>query len=130
MKKEITIDGSQIVDKTSLYNEFNKKLMPNEDWTLAESLDALNDVLYGGFGEIKGDEPVKLIWTDFHRMSDIFGYNFTLDFYENKLKYPEQLDKTVIQNSIDALKNGTGKTYLEIILEIIADHPNIELIKN
>lgn len=130
MKKEITIDGSQIVDKTSLYNEFNKKLMPNEDWTLAESLDALNDVLYGGFGEIKGDEPVKLTWTDFDKMNDIFGYNFTLNFYENKLKHPEQFDKKVIQNSIDELKNGTGKTYFEIILEIIADHPNIELIKN
>lgn len=130
MKREITIDGSHIIDKTSLYKEFNKKLMPNEDWTLAESLDALNDVFYGDFGEIKGDEPVKLIWTDFNKMNDIFGYNFTLDFYENKLKYPEQFETTVIQNSIDELKNGTGKTYLEIILEIIADHPNIELIKN
>ena len=128
MKKEIQIDGSKIQDLTSLYKEFDDKLMPNEDWELGESLDALDDLLYGGFGEINGNEAVRFVWTDFERMRELFGYNFTLNFYQNKLQYPEVFNIDLIQNSIDELQNGNGKTYFEIILEIIESHSNIELV--
>ncbi|MDM1039967.1 barstar family protein [Empedobacter falsenii] len=128
MKKEIQIDGAKIQDLTSLYKEFNDKLMPNEDWELGESLDALDDLLYGGFGEINGNEAIRLVWTDFERMKEFFGYDFTLNFYQNKLKYPEIFNKDLIKNSIDELQNGNGKTYFEIILEIIESHSNIELV--
>ena len=128
MKKEIQIDGAKIQDLTSLYKEFNDKLMPNEDWELGESLDALDDLLYGGFGEINGNEAIRLVWTDFERMKEFFGYDFTLNFYQNKLKYPEIYNKDLIKNSIDELQNGNGKTYFEIILEIIESHSNIELV--
>ena len=128
MKKEIQIDGSKIQDLTSLYKEFNDKLMPNEDWELGESLDALDDLLYGGFGEINGNEAIRFVWTDFERMKELFGYDFTLNFYQNKLKYPEVFKAELIQNSIEELQNGNGKTYFEIILEIIESHSNIELV--
>ncbi|MDH1881099.1 barstar family protein [Empedobacter falsenii] len=128
MKKEIQIDGSKIQDLTSLYKEFNDKLMPNEDWELGESLDALDDLLYGGFGEINGNEAIRFVWTDFERMKELFGYDFTLNFYQNKLKYPEVFNVELIQNSIEELQNGNGKTYFEIILEIIESHSNIELV--
>ncbi|MGV0996699.1 barstar family protein [Empedobacter falsenii] len=128
MKKEIQIDGSKIQDLTSLYKEFDDKLMPNEDWELGESLDALDDLLYGGFGEINGNEAVRFVWTDFERMRELFGYNFTLNFYQNKLQYPEVFNIDLIQNSIDELQNGNGKTYFEIILEIVESHSNIELV--
>ena len=128
MKKEIQIDGSKIQDLTSLYKEFNDKLMPNEDWELGESLDALDDLLYGGFGKINGNEAIRFVWTDFERMKELFGYDFTLNFYQNKLKYPEVFNVELIQNSIEELQNGNGKTYFEIILEIIESHSNIELV--
>lgn len=128
MKKKIQIDGSKIQDLTSLYKEFNDKLMPNEDWELGESLDALDDLLYGGFGEINGNEAIRFVWIDFERMKELFGYDFTLNFYQNKLKYPEIFNKELIQNSIEELQNGNGKTYFEIILEIIESHSNIELV--
>ena len=41
-------------------------------------------------------------------------------------QHPELID--LIQNSIDELQNGNGKTYFEIILEIIESHSNIELV--
>ncbi|WP_300675143.1 ribonuclease inhibitor [Soonwooa sp.] len=128
MKKEIQIDGFKIQDLTSLYKEFNDKLMPNEDWKLGESLDALDDLLYGGFGEINGNEAIRFVRTDFERMKELFGYDFTLNFYKNKLQYPEVFNINLVQNSIDELKSGYGKTYFEIILEIIESHSNIELV--
>lgn len=127
--KQIIIEGTKITDKASLYEEFNQKLMPNEDWKMGESLDAFNDVLYGGFGEIVGNEAVQIIWKNFEENEKLFGFEFTLNFYQEKLKFPEKFNVTFFEKSINDLKNGIGKTYFEIILEIVADHPNIELIK-
>ena len=127
--KQIIIEGSKITDKASLYEEFNQKLMPNEDWKMGESLDAFNDVLYGGFGEIVGNEAVQIIWKNFDENKNLFGYEFTLNFYLEKLKFPEKFNVAFFEKSIDDLRKGIGKTYFQIILEIIADHPNIELIK-
>ena len=41
--------------------------MQNEDWDISTSLDAFNDLLYGGFGEIKGKESLLLIWKNFEK---------------------------------------------------------------
>lgn len=128
MKKEITIDGTRIFDKKSLYEEINRQFMKNESWQLGESLDAFDDLLYGGFGEIKEQEEVRLIWENFEENKKLFGFDFTLNFYNEKLKDPERFDSKGIESKIDKLKKGEGQTYFDIILEIISEHPNIELI--
>lgn len=129
MKKEIIIDGNRIFDKKSLYEEVNRVFMQNEDWKLGESLDALNDLLYGGFGVIKESEEVRLIWKNFEENQKIFGFDFTLRFYQEKLQYPQTFNIKFIQKNIQELKEGKGMTYFEMILDIISEHPNIELIK-
>lgn len=129
MKKEIIIDGNRIFDKKSLYEEVNRVFMQNEDWKLGESLDALNDLLYGGFGVIKESVEVRLIWKNFEENQKIFGFDFTLRFYQEKLQDPRTFNLKLIQKSIQELKEGKGMTYFEMILDIISEHPNIELIK-
>jgi len=129
MKKEIIIDGNRILDKKSLYEEINRVFMQNEDWKLGESLDALNDLLYGGFGVIKESEEVQLIWKNFEENQKIFGFDFTLKFYQENLQYPQTFNIKFIQKSIQELKEGKGMTYFEMILDIISEHPNVELIK-
>lgn len=129
MKKEIIIDGNRILDKKSLYEEINRVFMQNEDWKLGESLDALNDLLYGGFGVIKESEEVQLIWKNFEENKKIFGFDFTLRFYQEKLQYPQTFNIKFIQKSIQELKERKGMTYFEMILDIISEHPNVELIK-
>jgi len=128
MINKICINGNNISDKKSLYQEINRVFMANEDWKIGESLDALNDLLYGGFGLIDGNEPVELIWTNFNRNKELFGYDFTMEFYQGKLKQPKVFSTKIIQQNISDLENGTGLTYFEMILEIIAEHKNITLI--
>ncbi|MEG1377348.1 MAG: ribonuclease inhibitor [Myroides sp.] len=128
MTKKICINGSNISDKKSLYQEINRVFMANEDWKIGESLDALNDLLYGGFGLIDGNEPVELIWTNFNRNKELFGFDFTIEFYQEKLKQPKVFSTKIIQQNISDLENGKGLTYFEMILEIIAEHKNITLI--
>lgn len=127
--KTLTIDGFSIVDIPSLYEEINRVFMEDEDWELGQSLDALNDLFYGGFGAIKGNEPIQLIWKNYEANKNTFGLDLTLGFYRQKLKHPEVFNTEFIQATIADLEVGKGKTYFEIIEEIIGDHPNIELVK-
>ncbi|MGN5953973.1 barstar family protein [Sphingobacterium lactis] len=129
MKKEITIDGTKIFDKTSLYAEINAKFMQDESWQLGESLDAFDDLLYGGFGALQENEAVDLIWRNFEENKAALGYDFTLGFYAEKLEDPEHFDAAGIQKKIELLMAGEGQTYFEIIEEIISEHANINLIK-
>lgn len=128
MSKQIIIDGNQIHDIKSLYEEINLKFMQGEDWQLGESLDAFDDLLYGGFGAIKGDEPINLVWENFENNREVLGFYLTLNFYENKLKQPQIFNKKIIEDKIQKLKNTGRDTYFDIILEIIASHSNITLI--
>ena len=126
MAKTIIIDGNNIYDIPSFYDEINRVFMKNEDWELGPSLDAFNDLLYGGFGGIARDELIHLIWKNCEKNRKELGPELTKMYYRNKLK-SHQFDTGFVQKKLSELKNGTGKTYFEIILEIIGEHPNIQL---
>ena len=129
MKKEFVIDGNRIKDKSSLYEEINRQFMHEESWQLAESLDAFDDLLYGGFGAIKEKEEIKIVWLNFDSNKEAFGLDFTRNFYKEKLEQPENFDSKLVRRQLDDLERGEGQTYFEIIEEIISSHPNIELLK-
>ncbi|PKP92980.1 MAG: ribonuclease inhibitor [Alphaproteobacteria bacterium HGW-Alphaproteobacteria-16] len=125
--KVIVIDGDAITGIASFYDEVNRAFMAGEDWTLGPSLDALNDLLYGGYGAIDGTEPVILVWKNSEQSRSALGRDATRDHYRAKLARPGAYDRARIERDIAALEDGTGPTYFEIIREIIADHSNIEL---
>ncbi|AZI33093.1 barstar family protein [Kaistella carnis] len=125
--KNIIIEGKHITDIETFYKEINRVFMQNEDWDISQSLDAFNDLLYGGFGEIKGNEPLQLIWKNFEENKKQLGFNATKTFYEGKLQAPETYNIDFVREKIKELESGKGRTYFEIILEIISDHSNINL---
>ncbi len=126
-RKTLIIEGDAIDGIASFYDEINRVFMMSEDWKLRPSLDALNDLLYGGFGAIDGAEPFTLIWRNIARSRTELGLDATREHYRAKLDRPDIYDRARIEKDIAALEAGTGQTYFEIVREIIADHPNIEL---
>ena len=126
-KKEIILNGKAVRDIDSFYEEVNRVFMSDEDWEIDNSLDALNDLLYGGFGTIKGNEPVKLIWEDIDVSKSSLGYETTKAYYEQKLKPDSIFNKTLFREKLKVLEEGTGETYFDIIMTIISEHTNIEL---
>lgn len=128
MSKTIVIDGYRIHDIPTFYDEVNRSFMSGEDWKLGPSLDALDDMLYGGYGAIRGNEPVQIFWKNFEQNERDLGVEATRQHYRQKLNHPDIFNVSVIKRKLDELENGTGKTYFEIILEIISDHKNIELV--
>ena len=129
MVKHLVIEGKNISNIKTFHQEINRVFMQHENWKIGESLDALNDLFYGGFGKIKGKENISLIWENFEENKKALGLEMTKNFYESKLKSPEIFNTAFIKEKIEALENGNGQTYFEIIAEIIAEHSNIKLIE-
>lgn len=122
------LNGGAIRDIPTFYAEINRVFMTGENWRLAESLDALSDMLHGGFGAIKGKEPVRIIWHDIEASRSALGVAATCAFLTEKLERPGLFDKKLIGEQLAALEHGTGQTYFEIVLEIISEHRNIDLV--
>lgn len=127
--KTLTIDGSAISDIASFYAELNRVFMAGESWTLGQSLDALDDMLYGGYGALKGEEGVRLIWRDIDKSREALGLAATRAYYQAKLARPDRYDTEIARKALAALDAGEGPTYFEIVLEIIAEHDTIELVQ-
>ena len=129
MPKQFIINGDKIHDIPSFYKEINRLFMSAENWKISKSLDALNDLFYGGFGALKSVEKFDLIWKNISKNKSDLGIEATLNFYKKKLEEPAVFNIDFIQKKITALEQGTGQTYFEIIMEIIKNHPRINLIK-
>jgi len=127
MTRTFTLDGARIHDIPSFYDEINRVFMQDVDWTLGPSLDAFDDLLYGGYGALDGDAPATLVWTHFAASRDALGFATTRQYLLAKLARPEHFNAAHFQRELDALDAGTGQTYFDIVLEIIAAHPNITL---
>lgn len=126
--KTFVIDGKRIHDIPSFYEEINRVFMADEDWKLGMSLDALDDMFYGGYGKINNKEEIEIIWKDFEKNRKDLGFELTLAYYREKLKSPSIFSTSFVEEKLEELNRGMGKTYFEIILEIISEHPNIKLI--
>lgn len=125
--REYRIDGADVTGIADLYAQFNRELMADEDWQLGPSLDALNDALHRVDSEIKRGRRVKFVWADHDNARAVLGLDETRRWLQDKLDRPEVFNTALIQEQFDALGDGTGKTYFELVLEVFADHPTIEL---
>lgn len=125
--KEIVIQGENIHDIPSFYQEINRLFMQNEDWKIGNSLDALDDLLYGGFGSMREEESFKIIILNSDFVKNHLGFETTLAYYQQKI-YPESpFNQSHFINKIEELKNGNGQTYFDVIIEIIKSHNQIHL---
>jgi RNAse (barnase) inhibitor barstar len=121
----IILDGARFHDIATFYDELNRQVMAVENWQLGPSLDALNDLLYGGTGNIPGSGSVTLVWRHIEKSREDLGLAETRRWLLQKLD--GGFDRARIAQQLADLKAGRGKTYFDIILDILADHPRITL---
>lgn len=113
---------------SGFYHEINRVFMAGEDWELGESLDALNDLLYGGFGAASGDGPVCVAWADMAQSRAALGREATRAWLLAKLAAPERFNAAAIRAQLEALEQGAGETYFEIVLSVFAGHPRFRIV--
>jgi len=126
--KTYKIKGNKIHSISDFYQEINRLFMKNEDWNLGESLDALDDLLYGGYGDLFGLEKIIILWENSEESKKSLGYETTKIYYESKISQPQKYNVKKIKIDLKELQENKGKTYFEIIIEIFKSHKNIELI--
>lgn len=76
-KIALTIDGNRFSDLETFYSEMDRILTKDLNWQTGHNLDALNDLLRGGFGVYGYEEPVKITWTNFRRSQKNLGSGLT-----------------------------------------------------
>ncbi|NCB42067.1 MAG: hypothetical protein EOM59_05555 [Clostridia bacterium] len=71
--KEIIIDGKSFDDLEGFYKEIEKKFTKDLSFSVGHNLDALNDLLRGGFGVHEYGEPISVKWIDFAKSKADLG---------------------------------------------------------
>ncbi|MNK70976.1 Barstar (barnase inhibitor) [compost metagenome] len=99
-RKTIILDGNNFSDTNGFYNEIDKIMTSELKWDTGHNLNALNDILYGGFGSYEYKEPLQIVW------------------------YNSAKSKTDLAELFD------GKTLYQAIREIINEQKHIEFIEN
>lgn len=123
----LVLDGSAIHHIAGFYAEINRVFMASEDWQLAPSLDALDDLLYGGYGALAGHPSATVHWTHIADSRAALGVAATRVWLQEKQMRPGMFNAARIDAQLDALERGAGQTYFDIIMEVFAAHPTLHL---
>lgn len=123
--RRLIIEGSRIVDIPTFYDEINRVFMVGETWTLGQTLDGLDDMLYGGYGVIAGAGSIIVEWRDVEATRIALGKNATRALLTERLASRTSFNGQPIADQIAALDAGEGKTYFDIVMDIFSSHPNI-----
>ena len=99
-KKQFIIDGSKFNSLNSLYDELERVLCSN--FHMGRNLNAVNDVLRGGFGKFEYEEPIDLIWKSSEKSKTDLGHK----------KAGEE--KTLFDELIEMIE---GKSHINFVLE-------------
>lgn len=131
MEKLWIINGNNIHDIPSFYKELNRVFMQEEDWRLDEHLDALHQLLRGDTGVVGERRHAVIRWDNIEAGKEALGKEATIQYYLAKYENtPHVFGSTWIEQQMQALENGGGKTYFDLILEIFAEYPHIKLLMN
>ena len=121
----VVIDGAAVDGIGSFYDEVNRVFMQGESWTLGPSLDALDDMLHGGYGLLAGLRdafPVPVVWTSHASSRAALGEAATRAHLQEKLRRPAVYNGALVEEQLRALDAGTGATYFDLVLDVFAGH--------
>lgn len=125
----LVLEGRAVHDIPSFYAEINRLFMADEGWQLGHSLDALDDMLYGGYGVLAGHAGATLIWKDIEHSRNALGVETTRAWLQAKLDGNDRFNRTLIAGQLQALEAGKGQSYFEIIMEIFSAHPQLMFVR-
>lgn len=74
IRRTIRIDGNNFDDMLTFYDEIERVMTKDLTFSIGRNLDALNDVLRGGFG-VHEDEPILIQWINYQKSMSNLGEN-------------------------------------------------------
>lgn len=127
MNKVFIIDGDKFSNFKGFCKEFSDIVLSGKyDWH--GSLDAFNDILFGGFGDIEDEEQYTIIWRNSAKSKIDLGYSETIAKLNEKLNNCHQSNVEEVIQEIKDAKMNKGPTIFDWIEETILDNENVTLI--
>ncbi len=113
------IDGANFSTLEEFYDEVSRVLIPGAVW--GKNLDALNDVLHGGFGT--PEDGFELRWVNHELSRERLGYPETVRQLHLKLERCHPTTRDQVRVERDRAESGVGPTVFDWLVEIIDGHP-------
>ncbi len=113
----LTIDGSRCIDLDGFAAEISRHLV---DHTWYGNLDALNDILRGGFGTPEGGFVLR--WLDSSASRRALGHRATAARLEEMLSTCHPVNRDDVGERLAAARRGVGPTLFDELVEIIRCH--------
>jgi RNAse (barnase) inhibitor barstar len=112
------IDGERISTLEDFYDEIERVLIPGVTW--GRNLDALNDLLRGGFGTPPGGFLLR--WTRHAVSRERLGYSETVRVLERRMQTCHPESRRHVGRELEAARAGVGDTIFDSVVRIIRDH--------
>jgi hypothetical protein len=116
----LEIDGAAFSDFQGLCAEVSAKVFPAYEGGWHGNLDALNDMLRGGFGT--PERGFVLRWVHAHRSRKSLGNAANARLLEKRLATCHPSNIVSMQKDLQRDKRGVGPTLFDEIVDIIRDH--------
>lgn len=112
------IDGENFSTLEEFYDEVTRVLVPNASW--GRNLDALNDILHGGFGT--PEDGFTLRWLNHELSRERLGYPETVRQLEMSLERVDPSHRERIRAELAQARKGQGATVFDWLRGIIDGH--------
>jgi RNAse (barnase) inhibitor barstar len=124
VKPQYVLDGRRTTTLEAFYAEVGQVLLAGQPW--GENLDALQGILSGDYGQVP--DTFRLIWCNTIVAQNALGYPHTINQLIKRLRdcHPTVLIKTAW--ALRAALREQGPTVYDWLVELISEHPNVELI--
>ena len=117
-KKMFEIDGGNFSTLEVFYEEISRVLLPGVDW--GNNLDALDDVLSGGFGTPENGFVVR--WNNSEVFRERLGYPETVRQLGKRLEKCHPSNRKNVIAELEKAKKGQGQTVFDWLVEIFESH--------
>jgi RNAse (barnase) inhibitor barstar len=118
LKHVYEIDGANFDSLEGFYDEISKKLIPNVSW--GRNLDALNDVLRGGFGT--PPEGFVLRWKNSQVSRERLGYRETVRQLQLRLARCHPSNRHRVAQDLAAAEDSHGEAVFDWLVSIVNIH--------
>lgn len=122
MKPQVILDGTKFSTLEGFYDEVESKLVKGY-W--GQNLDALNDMLRGGFGGREYEEAFVLIWQHSGKSRQDLGYPETVSQLEKRLLSCHPSNYDYVKDLLADARRGEGETAYDWLIGIIREHEHI-----
>jgi RNAse (barnase) inhibitor barstar len=117
-KPTYEIDGRRFSTLEGFYDEIGRVLIPGAEW--GRNLDALNDILRGGFGTPDGGFVLRWLNSDLSR--ERLGYVETVRELERRLLKCHPASRAAVARDLEHARGGEGPTVYDWLIEILRVH--------